>query len=479
MNTDQQTKSLFTAFCAVTVISLLVGIAGYWYFLAAVPLGLLFVYVAIVDFKKIFFLLFALLPLTVEVWLPNGTVTDIPTEPMQVLLMGIYFLYALKNGLKLDGRFIKHPITLLLLLHLGWMFLTVITSEVLIYSFKFFLAKIWYVTTFFFLGGLMMKSEKDVRTLVWVVLFPLCFTIFYVLYGHAGYGFSFADVNKVMAPFYRNKVMYACTLAVFLPFVWFTRFWYKRYSWQWWLLLGAFLLMLLGVQFSYTRAAYVTLFMAVAAYFAVKFRLIRAAIGLATAFAILFVINITSNNNYLNSKPEYTKTVTHDEFDDLLSATTKGQDVSTMERVYRWVAGGHMVAEKPWLGFGPSTFTEFYKSYTLFGFTTYVSDNDELSGIHCYYLMTAVEQGVIGMLIFVLLVFVVLLKGEQVYHETKSVGRKRIVMMAILSSVVIDGLCLMNDIIETDKVGSFFFLSMALIVLVDLRNRTELVEGRG
>ena len=55
--------------------------------------------------------------------------------------------------------------------------------------------------------------------------------------------------------------------------------------------------------------------------------------------------------------------ITHDDFDDLLSATTKGQDVSTMERVYRWVAGGHMVAEKPWLGFGPSTFTEFYKSY--------------------------------------------------------------------------------------------------------------------
>ena len=169
------------------------------------------------------------------------------------------------------------------------------------------------------------------------------------------------------------------------------------------------------------------------------------------------------NNNYLDSQPDYDKTVTHTEFDDLLSATTKGQDVSTMERVYRWVAGGHMIADKPALGFGPGTFTKYYKSYTIFGFNTYVSDNWELSGIHCYYLMTAVEQGIIGALLFLALIFLVLLKGEQVYHQTKSVGRRRVVMMAILATVVIDGLLLMNDLVETDKVGSFFFLCMALI----------------
>ena len=77
-HTDQQTKFLLTSFCALTVVSLIVGIAGYWYFLAAIPPALLLAYVAVVDFKKIFFLLFAMLPFTVEVWLPNGTVTDVP-----------------------------------------------------------------------------------------------------------------------------------------------------------------------------------------------------------------------------------------------------------------------------------------------------------------------------------------------------------------------------------------------------------------
>lgn len=468
--TDQQIKYLLTSFCALTVVSLLVGIAGYWYFLAGIPAVLLFAYIAVVDFKKIFFLLFALLPFTVEVWLPNGTVTDIPTEPMQVLLMGIYFLYVLKNGQKLNSRFIKHPITLFLLLHLAWMFLTVITSEDFIISFKFYLAKIWYVTTFFFLAGVLMKTEKDVKILIWCVLFPLLITIFYVLFNHSKVGFSFAEVNSAMAPFYRNKVAYACTLAVFLPFMWFARKWYKRWSWQWFILAGATLIMLVGVQFSYTRAAYITLVMAVGAYFVVKWRLMKAVLVLSVVFAIFFIDNVITENNYLNSKPEYNKTVTHDKFDDLLSATTDGTDVSTMERVYRWVAGGHMVADKPYFGFGPSTFTKYYKQYTLFGFTTYVSDNDELSGIHCYYLMTAVEQGIIGALLFIALVMVVLLKGEQVYHQTESEERKRVVMIAILTTVVIDGLLLMNDMVETDKVGSFFFLCMALIVNADLYN---------
>ena len=326
------------------------GIAGYWYFLVAIPAGLLFVYLAVVDFKKIFFLLFALLPLTVEVWLPNGVVTDLPTEPMQVMLMGIYFLYVLKSGKNMSADFLRHPITLLLLLHVGWLFFTAITSESFIISFKFFLAKVWYVTTFFFLAGTIMRKEKDVKTLVWVVLIPLLFTVVYVLVRFAALGFSFAEVNSVMYPFYRNKVAFACMVSIFVPFVWFARGWYKKYSIKWWMLSGAFLVLMLAVQYSYTRAAYVTLFMALLSYFVIRWRLMKIALSGAVLFAMLFIFSMVHENNYLDQKPTYEKTITHEDFDDLLSATTKGTDVSTMERVYRWVAAGQMVAEKPWLG---------------------------------------------------------------------------------------------------------------------------------
>ncbi len=475
--TDQQTRLLLTGFAAITVVSLLVGIAGEWWFLAGVPAAVLLGYVALVDFRKIFYLLFFFIPLTVEVWLPNGVVTDMPTEQLSVALMGIYFLYVLRNGKNMRSDFVKHPITLVLLLHLGWIYFTAITSDNFIISLKFALAKLWYITPFFFLAGSLLKKEKDLRTLTWVVLIPLCFTIVYVLLRHASYGFSFADVNRVMSPFYRNKVAYACMLTVFLPFVWFARKSYRKYSFPWLVLAGATALILIGIQFSYTRAAYITLLMAVGSYFVVKWRLMKIVLAAASLLAVLYVAAMVSHNNYLDHKPNYDKTITHDKFDDLLSATTKGQDVSTMERVYRWVAGGQMVGEKPWLGFGPGTFTHFYKSYTVHGFRTYVSDNLEGSGIHCYYLMTLVEQGFIGALLFIALVFIVLIKAEIIYHETTDPARRRMVLTALLTTVIIDGLLIMNDLVETDKIGSFFFLCMAILINVDLANRRDALKG--
>lgn len=472
--TDLQTRNLFIGYSAVIVISLMVGIAGNWWFLAAVPAAVLFGYLAVVDFRKIFYVLFFFIPLTVEVWLPNGVVTDMPTEQIAVILTGMYLLYVLRNGKNMRPDFALHPISLMLLIHLGWLFFTAITSEDFIISLKFSLAKTWYVTPFYFLAGSLLKTEKQMRTLTWIVLIPLSFTIIYVLKNFAGYGFSFADVNKVMYPFYRNKVAFACMLSIFLPFVWFMRQGYRRFSWPWLLLAAATALILIGIQFSYTRAAYVTIAMGIGAYFFIKWRLMKVALSFAAIIAILYAAAMVSHNNYLDHKPVYEKTITHEDFNDLLNATTKGQDVSTMERVYRWVAAGHMVAERPWLGWGPGTFTNFYKTYTLAGFRTYVSDNKEGSGIHCYYLMTLVEQGFIGLLLFVGLVFLVLLKGEIVYHQTKDPSRRRMLLAVLTTTVIIDGLLLINDLVETDKIGSFFFLCMAVIVNVDLMNRQDL-----
>ncbi|MCB0520662.1 MAG: O-antigen ligase family protein [Lewinellaceae bacterium] len=470
---DLHTRNLLIGFSAIIVLSLMAGIAGYWYFLAGVPALALVAYLAVVDFKKLFYLLFFFIPLTVEVWLPNGTVTDVPTEMMMVMMMFIYFLYVLRQGKVMEAGFLKHPISLMLLLHLAWMFFAVAFSEAFIISFKFFLAKIWYVTTFFFLAGTLMRTEDDVKAITWTLIGPLCFTILFVTAKHATYGFTFADINHAVGPFYRNKVAYACTLTILVPFVWITRHWYRRYSWKWLLLTGAILLMLLGIQLSYTRAAYVTLLLAIGTYYVIQWRLMKMAVIGAAFFGVLLVYNEVKDNAYLDQKPTYEKTITHDKFSDLLSATTKGRDVSTMERVYRWVAGGHMIADKPGLGFGPGTFTTFYKEFTVTGFTTYVSANLEGSGIHCYYLMTAVEQGIVGALIFIALVFVVLLKGETIYHQTSNPARRRVVMIAMLTTVIIDGLLLMNDLVETDKIGSFFFLCMALLVNADLQNRRE------
>jgi len=47
-------------------------------------------------------------------------------------------------------------------------------------------------------------------------------------------------------------------------------------------------------------------------------------------------------------------------------------------------------------------------------------------------------------------------------------------MALLLSLIIVDALLLINDMIETDKVGSFFFMNMAMLVNIDLANKKEL-----
>ena len=470
--TDNQSV-LLKIFGLVVLLSIFFGVYTEMYFLFGIPAFLLVVYLCIVDFSKIFYCLIACIPFSIEIALPGGFGTDLPTEPLMVGLMLVYLVFAISQGKKMNAGYLLHPISLLLLLHVGWIFATAITSSNLLVSVKFALAKVWYVIVFYFMAGSLLKKEKDIRTYIWCLLIPLLITIIYALIRHAQVDFSFDRANHVLSPFYRNHVNYAALLALFVPMVWYLRKSFKIYTLNWWLALSGLIIILVGINFAYTRAAYVAILFAIVACFIIRFRLIKIAIGLSVIVVISGVLYFNINNTYLDYAPNFERTVAHTRFDNLVEATYKGEDISTMERFYRWVAANYMIQEYPWVGFGPGNFYNFYHGFTVSSFETYVSDNPEKSGVHSYFLMTAVEQGLPGLFFFLLLNFYVLIKGENIYHQTHKPFRKQIVMAVLLSIIIIDSLLLINDLIETDKVGSLFFLHMAILVNVDLDNRKE------
>ena len=433
------------------------------------PAALLVVYLAVVDFKKLFFLLFASIPFSMEYTFPNGFSTDLPSEPLMIGLMGVTFIYVLLNFRTINTKIIRHPLTLMLFLHLGWTFITTVTSENFLFSLKFSLAKIWYVTVFYFLASKILRTEEDIKTLFKVVFFPLVIAVSIIEIRHASKGLTFETINSCLSPFFRNHVSYAALTALFLPFAWYAMGWQRKYSIAWWIYgLGMFII-LLGVQFSYTRAAYAAILIAIGMYVVIRLRMMRwAIVGIVVFFTFLGSF-LLEKNNFLGFAPDYKKTIMHQDFSNLLQATYKFQDISTMERVYRWVAAGHMIDAKPYMGFGPGNFYNFYRHYVLTSFKTYVSDNPEKSGIHCYFLMVWVEQGFIGLLLFLCFNFGVLLLGEKVYHSTEDPSKRRIALLAVLSFVVIDALLLINDMVETDKVGAFFFVCAAILVNLDLQ----------
>ena len=468
-----QTKSLFVAFLVLVVGSIFAATLSEIYFIIGIPVVALIAYLAIVDFKQLFFLLIACIPFSVEFNLPGGFGTDLPTEPLIIGLMLVYLLYFALNFKNINGAFFKHPITLILLLHWGWIFISIFTSSTMFVSMKYFLAKSWYIITFYFLAGVVLKNEKNIKRFFYALFIPLTITIIIVLVRHAAIDFSFKDVNYIMGPFYRNHVNYASIVTLAIPLIWMARNWYPQGSGRRWMILAFIGLYIVAIQFSYTRAAILSLMITVGFYFVIKFRLTKICLTFAVIGLCLGIAHLYHNNNYIDYAPNFERTISHKKFDNLVEATYKMEDISTMERVYRWVAGANMVDAKPIFGFGPGNFYNYYKSYTVQAFVTYVSDNPEKSSVHSYYLLVLIDQGLIGFLIFILLIFTVLIKSEEIYHNVKEEWQRRVCLATVQSFVVILALLLINDMVETDKVGSFFFICMAILVNLDSLSQSK------
>ena len=431
------------------------------------PVVILIFYLSVVDFRAIFFLLLLCVPLSTEFSFPNGLGTDLPSEPLMVGLTGIFILYTIRNPNSIKAAIITHPISIALWLHISWIAFTALYSDNPIVSIKFLLAKIWYVVPFYILFFHLLRDRDFLKNCFWYLFLPMFLTVLYVLFRHSLWGFAFDKVNSVTDPFYRNHVNYACIQSIFFPFIVYAWTKSRKNSLLYLLLILGIVTFLLGIWFSYTRAAYVVLIFPLFTFLLLKFNLSKVAVFIGLATLIVGSIYFLSNNKYLEFAPDYEKTITHKDFGNLLSATTKGEDISTMERFYRWVAGVYMLKAEPVVGFGPGNFYNYYKSYTVKSFRTYVSDNPEKSGIHNYFLMTAVDQGIPGLVIFLTLCSIGLITGQRAYNNTIGSENQALVLLAVSTILVILALLFINDLLEVDKIGPFFFMSLATLVKLD------------
>jgi O-antigen ligase len=475
LQTDKHLKEiLFWVLGALTAISVWAAVLLDEILILGLPFVIILAYQTLVNYKSVYFLLFATIPISTEVYFSNGLSTDLPSEPLTVGLMLVFVIQAIARPDLINGKFWRHPLTLLLLIHFFWIAFAAILSSNQIVSLKFTLSKFWYLATFFFLTGHILRNERQSWNLWWWIIIPLTLATIKVVLHHASMDFGFKEINKATSPFFRNHVNYAAILALMLPLLWF--FWgrYKRWSLAWWVLAGCVFILFFGVLTAYTRAAYVALVLAAGIYFVIRLRLMRWAVLAALIIVPIAFAYVINNNKYMDFAPSE-RTVSHEGFKDIVAATYKLEDVSTSERYYRWIAGIRMSTEHPFTGVGPGNFYFFYKGYTLNRFQTYVSDNPEKSGIHNYFLMVLAEQGWPGLLFFLAMMIYTLILGEKVYHESgNNSNRKALAMGLMLLLCVIDAFLLMNDMIETDKVGSFFFFSMAILINLDLENRRNL-----
>ncbi len=462
-------EQIFWSFATLLLSTIALFVLTQQYAILLVPGVVLFALLCITDYTKIYFLFFACIPFSVELFFDNGLGTDLPTEPIALILMGIAAVLFLHKFSSIPASYVTHPITIILSLHLSWIFFSSLFATNTTISFKYFLAKLWYVIPFWGLSLFFIRKRQTLETALKILIVSLTLVVGIILIRHAGMDFSFKMANKSAHPMFRNHVIYASLLVLILPFVWY--FFKNSSKKSLWVSMAS--IMLLGIYFSYTRAAYASIFILLGAYFVIKYKMTKIVVFASFCIGLLLVTGLIKDNKYLDFAPEYKKTVTHYKFDNLIEATYKLEDISTMERVYRWVAGVQMVKDKPLLGFGPGCFHDNYKDYVVSSFRTYVSNNPDKSGIHNYFFMTWVEQGVFGLFLILLLCIYPIIYGENLYHRLASARDKEMLMAAILFLVGFDAILLINDLIETDKLGSLFWLNLAIITSIGVKHAQE------
>jgi O-antigen ligase len=432
-------------------------------------LAVIAVVVVLAEWRWLYYGLFLTLPFTFEIPLLGGFQMDVASEPFMLALTACVPLVLLLGPgqfRQLRPREWWHPLLLLPLLLIVWSTFDIIFSVDKLKSVKYVAAKVWYFVPFMLGTLLLVRRPAD----FWRV--AMCYVgaatvqmLFWVIPRHAPHGFSFGSVNGAVLPFFRNHVIYAAMLSQLLPLALglaqqATKRW-QRQAWYW-----AAGILFFGLLTSYTRASWLAIPVAGFYYFVLRWRLTRLLlVGFAVGIigtAIFFV----QEDNFMRFAPDYEKTIWHgDDFGAHLASTYKFQDVSGMERVYRWVAAAQMIADKPITGSGPSTFYPEYKRHTITGFRTYVSDNPEHSTTHNYFLLMLAEQGVPGFILFCILLSAALLTVERLYHRsTTRPDVQRIVLAVALSLVIIIFHLFLNELIEVDKVGSLFLVGLAVLI---------------
>ena len=456
----------YYAYGAVMLVSLVAGLVTNNFVWFLVPFALVVMTVGVVDIRFLYGCLLFFLPLSAEVELPGGFGTDFPDEPITVGLMFLTFAYLIGSRDRRMDKIYTNPLALLLLLHYAWILFSIGTSSLLVVSLKYALAKMWYLTTFVLLTVLLVRGLRDFKKFFWLLTWPLLFTVVYTLVHHGMHGFTFASVNTMMKPFFRNHVNYAAMISIWLPFVWLATGWYPKGSFT---RNGLYLIALVlttGLILSYTRSGWLAVVGAVAVALVVRMKAVRYALAVGAVALVVSVVHLRTQNRYMEYIPNFKRTIYHKNLNEHLESTYKLEDISSAERVYRWVAGFRMWEANPLVGYGPGNFYNFYKSYTVNSFRTYVSANPEKSTVHNYFLLTLVEQGIIGLLIFGTFTFAIFIYGEKLYHRVTNQQDKRWVMAILMSLTAVYVNNMLSDLIETDKVGSIYFMDIAMLMVL-------------
>jgi O-antigen ligase len=455
----------FLFFAVVFVVSVYYTILLGQPLILLAPFGLLFFCWSCLRPEILLYTLLASIPWSIEYNFTQSLGTDLPDEPLMLLTSFAVIGYLIYFHRRKPLAGIGSPLLFILLFQLAWMFVSVALSTDLLVSGKYFLAKTWYLGAFVLTPFVVFRDRKKLITGSIVLSASMMAFMLLTMVRHSFAGLHFSTINPSLVPFFRNHVNYSALLVCVLPIVYFLRRTTEGRVKKW---LGALLFIgVVAVYFTYARGAWLALMVGIAAYWLLKKRLLLRTYIISFVFVFAGLAWLINDNKYLDYAHDYNTTIFHKNFEEHLIATYEFKDVSTAERFYRWIAGVRMVKDRWQTGYGPNTFFHHYKEYAVPAFKTWVSKNEDQSTVHNYFLLTIVEQGVPGLVLLLVLIGYMFYTAQKIYNRSVD-PFVRCIISAV--AIILSMLCTVNflsDLVETDKLGSIFYLCLAVLLVME------------
>jgi len=372
-----------------------------------------------------------------------------------------------------SSELLRHPITIIILIYLFWTFVTALFSGMPLVSFKTLSYRMWFISCFYLLAAQIFIRRQNYESYIFAYSLGLAVVVAYFFFRTGQTGFldqKFA--HSACSPFFKDHTSFGAALSFCIPPLLVMAFkkgknFFVRLIY---FFLAAFFVA--GLLFSYSRAAWVSLLVSIAAAMILSFRIPRKVL---LVFSIVALVALFLSSDLIWQKMDSTREDSSTDLKThLQSSSNISTDQSNLERINRWKSAIAMFYSKPLLGWGPGTYQFYYAPFQYSKDRTIIStDFGDAGNSHSEYLGPLSESGLPGALIFVTLVLAALVTGTNVWYNKKRnfQGYLSLAITAGLITYVIHGL--MNSFLDTDKIAALFWGFIAMLTAMSIISKEE------
>jgi putative inorganic carbon (HCO3(-)) transporter len=431
--------------------------------------------------RILIFCMISSLPLSINLQLAGESSVIFPSEFLVGLLTLIFLLRTFYYGFASDDfSFIKHPLTLLIAFYFLSLVISCFFSEMPVVSLKSMLLRISYLLVFYFLMHNYFKSSGHAYRNVFLYYgFALSAVILFALYNLLGMGFTKNNAALSVHPFYNDHTIYSAAIAFMIPafvaLISYSRL-FRINQLQKFILSLMLSFFLIGMYASFSRAAWISLLVALLVYILMIFKTRWITFNL---FLVL-IIGITALNynqliGYFSQNRIDSNVRNAGFYEQTGSITNISNDVSNAERLNRWSCAIRMFRDKPLTGFGIGTYQFEYLSYQRRDEMTRISVTKPYDAppgrggsAHSEYFVLLSESGIISLIAFIAICLYSFYLGLKLFYQSTDKKIKIIACIALLGLITYFTHGLFNNFLENDKLAFLFWASLSILSTLDL-----------